>query len=70
MSEYQYRAVVYLRGKPWTDRLELPIRDNQNVAICDASGHIPLLRVSGVQILRADTTGINAGKFFLHQILK
>ncbi len=67
---YKYRAVVYFRNKPLVERLECEIQDTFNKAVCDASGVFPLRRTKGVQILRADTTGVNAGKFFLHQILK
>lgn len=68
--EHQFRAVVYFKRQPLNKRLELPIRNDLGLARQDAEAHLNNKQVKGVQILRADTQGLNKGVFFLHLIVK
>lgn len=70
MNDYQYRAIVYYKGKGWQDYTLTEPRDTIEQAMVDASDYLRSESVKVVQILKAYKTGINAGKFFLHQILK
>lgn len=66
---YQYYARASKDGSiDPAKRTESPIRDLLSDARSDAHGM--KTKNKSVTILRADTTGINAGKFFLFQIIK
>ncbi len=66
---YQYHASASKDGSiDPAKRTEGPTRDLLSDARSDANAM--KAKNKAVTILRADTTGINAGKFFLFQIIK
>ena len=66
---YQYRASASRDGSINPDKCTKgPIRDLQSDARADASAMTSKNKT--VTLLKADTTGLNAGKFFLFQIIK
>lgn len=67
--EYKYQVKIYKAGERYQDGTAGPARD-LDAAFAMGRTLAADSKNKSVQILRADCDGINAGKFFLHQIIK
>jgi len=62
---YRWQSVIVKRGKRYEKEHE-----SQGAAECWIVAQQKLGPIRGATILRADKAGSNAGKFFLHRIIK
>jgi hypothetical protein len=60
-----WRSMIFKGGKRYEKD-----HPSQGAAECWITANMRIKHVKAATILRADSDGINAGKFFLHRIIK